>query len=440
MSISPMPDTPVAIFWHRRDLRLHDNAGLFNALNSGLKVLPVFIFDIEILNKLGNKDDARVEFIHKSLLQLNKQYGKYNSSLFVKTGKPAQVFKELTSQFRVKAVFANNDYEPYARERDEEIEKLLQSANIAFHTFKDHVIFEKGEVLKADGSPYTVYTPYMRRWKEKLQQTDLKLFDANSKFDALLETGSLPIPGLEEIGFKPSKISFPDPATDLEIIRNYHQQRNTPAVKGTTRIGVHLRFGTLSIRKMVMLAQAHNETWLNELIWREFFQMILYHFPHTVEKSFKPAYDRIEWGNDEKQFKAWCEGKTGFPIVDAGMRELAATGFMHNRVRMITASFLVKDLLIDWRWGEAWFAEKLLDFEQASNVGNWQWVAGSGCDAAPYFRIFNPELQAKKFDPGSEYIRQWIPELDTSAYPEPIVDHASAKSRVLRAYKDALQP
>lgn len=439
MNQADIKETSIAVFWHRRDLRLHDNVGLSSALNSGYKVLPLFIFDTDILNKLNEKSDARVAFIHSSLRAVYNEYAKYNSSILVTIGKPVKVFEELLSKFNIKAVYANNDYEPYAKKRDEEVKKVLDKASIAFFTYKDHVIFEKDEVLKADGKPYTVFTPYMRRWKERFNENGIGSPTNDPKFSALVKTGKLDFPALEETGFHKSKIAIPDKVADLETVRNYHKFRDIPSVKGTTRIGIHLRFGTLSTREMVFLALKHNETWLNELIWREFFQMIIFHFPHTAEKSFKPAYDRIEWINDEKQFQAWCDGKTGFPIVDAGMRELLATGFMHNRVRMITASFLVKDLLVDWRWGEAWFAEKLLDFELASNVGNWQWVAGSGCDAAPYFRVFNPELQAKKYDPNGSYIRKWIPELNTPDYPKPIIDHAFAKNRTLKAYKAALQ-
>lgn len=431
-------DKPIAIFWHRRDLRLHDNAGLHHALGSGLEVLPLFIFDSHILNRLEIKADARVEFIHDQLLILQDRYRQTKSSVLVKVGNPVDIFRQLTGEWNVKAVFTNEDYEPYARQRDEEVSQLFKTQGIGFHTFKDHVIFEKSEILKPDGSPYTIYTPYMRRWKERLRQTEIPVFEITSRLGRLLEVQPLPIPSLAEIGFIPSGISIPPMEVKPGIIRQYHLQRDLPAVNGTTRLGVHIRFGTLSIRELVKQATEMNETWLNELIWREFFQMILYHFPHTVDKSFKPAYDRIEWKNDERMFKAWCEGKTGFPIVDAGMRELAATGFMHNRVRMITGSFLVKDLLIDWRWGEAWFAQKLLDFEQASNIGNWQWVAGCGCDAAPYFRVFNPSLQSQKFDPNQTYIRRWVPEFDTPAYSKPIVDHATAKELTISTFKKAL--
>jgi deoxyribodipyrimidine photo-lyase len=430
--------SPVALFWHRRDLRVHDNVALFHALKSSSKVLPLFIFDTDILHKLDNKHDARVEFIYLYLKEIKRIYEQHQGSLLVRIGKPLEVFSELLNEFRAEAVFAGNDYEPYAIQRDNKVKELLQTRGINFRLYKDHVIFEKDEVVKADGKPYTVYTPYMRRWKETLKRQEFEPCHSEKLLSGLHQTEPLPFPTLEETGFLLSGTAFPDAKADIDVIRNYHLQRDLPAKKGTSRLGIHLRFGTVSTQELVQMAMDLNETWLNELIWREFFQMILYHFPHTTSQAFKPAYNRIQWLNNETHFKAWCEGKTGFPIVDAGMRELAETGFMHNRVRMITGSFLVKDLLIDWRWGEAWFAEKLLDYEQASNVGNWQWVAGCGCDAAPYFRVFNPELQAKKFDPHNAYIRQWIPELDTPQYPEPVVDHAGAKIRALKAYKEAL--
>lgn len=432
-------ETPLALFWHRRDLRVSDNTGLYHALGSGLMVLPVFIFDTAILDKLENEEDARVHFIYQNLLNLKNEYEKHKGSLLIKIGKPEEVLLKLVNDYNVQAVYTNNDYEPYAEERDKKVNDMLRSKGIVFRSFKDHVIFEKDEVLKADGKPYTVFTPYMRRWKERLEQDGLSNFPSQSRMNSLITSEALTFPSIEEIGFRSTPTIFPKAHTDLELIRNYDKMRNFPAAIGTTRLGVHLRFGTISIREMVSIAVKNSEVWLNELIWREFFQMILFHFPYTVKKAFKPAYDQIEWLNNEKHFEAWRQGMTGFSIVDAGMRELAETGFMHNRVRMIAGSFLVKDLLIDWRWGEAWFAEKLLDYEQASNVGNWQWVAGSGCDAAPYFRVFNPILQARKFDPASEYIRRWIPEIGTPAYQTPIVDHAVAKDITIRAYKKALK-
>jgi len=435
---NPPDNTPLAVFWHRRDLRVHDNAGLYHALSSGLKVLPVFIFDTQILKRLNSASDARVEFIQQTLSGLKRTYEQAGSSILVKIGKPLDVFDDLLNSYNIKEVFANNDYEPYARDRDHKLSKFLEQRGAKLRLFKDHVIFEENELVKPDGSFYTIYTPYMKRWKEKFSSTGLNTFASTSLTGGLLQTPHLQLPGLEEIGFTSSGLAFPDFKPDINIIKKYHLTRNLPAIKGTTRLGLHLRFGTVSIRDMVNLAIQYNENWLNELIWREFFQTILFRFPQTVDKSFKPLYDRIEWINNEQQFEAWKLGKTGIPIVDAGMRELAATGFMHNRVRMIAGSFLVKDLLIDWRWGEAWFAEKLLDYELASNVGNWQWVAGCGCDAAPYFRVFNPAVQAKKFDPEGEYTRKWIPEFGTPDYPLPIVNHSYTRERALRVFRKAL--
>lgn len=430
---------PITIFWHRRDLRIHDNAGLYHALKSKYPVLPVFIFDRNILDKLEDKDDARVSFIHQQLQELKKQYEQSGSTLHVFYGKPNEIWKEIVNTYSVKEVYCNRDYEPYAQERDKSVFEFLSSQNIPFKGFKDHVIFEKNEVLKDDGKPYTVYTPYSKKWKSKLNDFYLKSYPTEKYLSNLCRTNSLRLISLEEIGFKPTAISFPDKIAREEIIKNYHATRDLPAIKGTSRLSVHLRFGTISIRELARKAKALNEKYLNELIWRDFYQAILFHFPHTVNKAFKPEYDKIQWLNNEKEFLLWCQGKTGYPIVDAGMRELNATGFMHNRVRMIVASFLTKHLLIDWRWGEAYFAKKLLDFELASNVGGWQWAAGCGVDAAPYFRVFNPALQTEKFDKDLKYIKQWVPEYGTSAYPKPIVDHKMARERVLNTYKKALQ-
>lgn len=426
-------DRSTALFWFRRDLRLTDNAGLFHALSKNDHVLPVFIFDTQILDKLDNKADRRVEFIYQTLLQLKAELEEIGSSLLILHGNPIEIFKELNP----KAVYTNHDYEPYARERDSQVEKILSNKKIDFNTFKDHVIFDREEVIKDDGTPYTIFTPYSKKWKAKLKPLYIKSYPVEKYYGSLKKINPLPVPTLAELGFEFTRTSFPERVIKSSIIDKYHEQRNFPAFQSTTRLSVHLRFGTISIRKLVQLALKKNETWLNELIWRDFYHMILYHFP-SVEKAFKPSYDRVLWRNDPNEFKAWCEGKTGYPIVDAGMRELNATGFMHNRVRMIVASFLTKHLLIDWRWGEAYFAEKLLDFDLAANNGGWQWASGSGCDAAPYFRVFNPYLQTEKFDPDQKYIKQWVPELNTSEYPAPIVDHILARDRVLKAYKEAL--
>jgi deoxyribodipyrimidine photo-lyase len=427
------------IFWFRRDLRLTDNAALYHALKSGLPVLPIFIFDKDILQALDDKADKRVNFIHQTIDNLKKKIEQLGSSLLVSYGKPQEFFKELLQKYpNIAAVYTNHDYEPYAKQRDEEIANLLSSKNIALHTFKDQAIFEKDEVLKDDGKPYTIFTPYSRKWKAKLNDFYLKAYPTEKYFDKFLQTSSFENITLETMGFQ--KIDFDFPTTDVadELLQKYSEKRDFPAIRGTSRLSVHLRFGTVSIRELARRGHTLSESWLNELIWRDFYMMILWHFPSVVTDSFKKIYDNIQWRNNEKEFQAWCEGKTGYPIVDAGMRELNQTGFMHNRVRMITASFLVKHLLIDWRWGEAYFAEKLLDFDLSANNGSWQWAASCGCDAVPYFRIFNPMTQAQKFDKELQYIKKWIPELNSFNYPKPIVVHEFARERVLAAYKQAV--
>lgn len=426
----------INLFWFRRDLRLDDNHALFEALNAGLPLLAVFIFDKAILDKLPNKKDARVEFIHKQLQQINKQLSAYGSSLLVLHGKPYEQFELLIQKYTVNQVFANEDYEPYALLRDKNIGILLNSNDIRFNTFKDHVVFSANEVLKQDGNPYTVFTPYSRKWKEKLNQTILTSYPSQEHLNKLIKQ-NIELPDLQHLGFEKSGITVPEPRLDNTLLEQYAENRNFPGVHATSMIGPHIRFGTLSIRKMVAIALKLSETWLNELIWREFFMQIMLHFPHSAQENFHAKYNFLPWRNDEAEFKRWREGNTGFPMVDAGMRELNTTGFMHNRVRMITAGFLTKHLLIDWRWGEAYFAEKLLDFELSSNVGNWQWAAGTGCDAAPYFRVFNPEEQLKKFDPNHNYIRKWVPEYNQFTY-KPMVEHAFARNRAIETYKAAL--
>jgi deoxyribodipyrimidine photo-lyase len=431
---------PINIFWFRRDLRLHDNAGLYHALKSNNPVLAVFIFDTNILDQLPNKADRRVTFIHDALNKLQQQLADTNSSLRVCHGTPLQAFEELTVQYKIEKVFTNHDYEPYALERDALIKEFLNEKGISFHTFKDQVIFEKNEVLKDDGKPYTVFTPYSKKWKDTLNEFYLKAYATELYFSNFYQQPAKEVPSLSSIGFVKTADNFPQPDLINALVKQYEKQRDYPAIEGTSRLGVHLRFGTISIRQLVATAQKLSEVFLNELIWREFFQMILWHFPQVGKgRAFRPEYDFIQWRNNEDEFERWCTGETGYPIVDAGMRELNATGFMHNRVRMITASFLAKHLLIDWRWGEAYFAEKLLDYELASNNGNWQWAAGCGCDAAPYFRIFNPHIQTKKFDPQHKYINKWVPELNELTYPTPIVDHEMARKRCLEVYKKALQ-
>lgn len=428
----------VSLFWFRRDLRPEDNRGLFHALRSGYPVLPVFIFDTDILDRLEEEGDRRVSFIIAALGELNRKLISYGSSLKIFHGTPAEAFREITEEYEVKAVFTNTDYEPYATGRDGQIGAMLRSAGIPMHIFKDQVIFDKSEVVKQDGTPYTVFTPYSRAWKKQLTAGDTESLPSENLAGSFVKRKPSPLPTAEELGFVPAEPVSAVPVVSEEIIRNYHNTRDIPSVEGTTRLGVHLRFGTVSIRRLVRMALDLSDTWLNELIWREFFMTILWHFPHVKDNSFKAKYDAVAWRNNEEEFDRWCNGMTGYPIVDAGMRELNATGFMHNRVRMITASFLAKHLLTDWRWGEAYFAVKLLDYELSSNNGNWQWAAGTGCDAAPYFRIFNPEAQTRKYDPQMHYIRRWVPEHDSPSYPEPVVEHAQARERALAAWSAGL--
>ncbi len=429
----------INIFWFRRDLRLADNVGLFKALSAGIPVLPIFIFDEEILNSLKDPADRRVGFIHQTVTILKERIAAEGGQMEVHHGKPKPVFQHLVQKYAIQNVFVNNDYEPYARKRDQQIIDLLAQEGIKFQSFKDQVILEKSEVLKDDGKPYTVFTPYSRKWKSILTPKHLETHDSASLIHNFLKGKAMELPSLKDLGFQKGENNYPPNEVSEALINNYSKTRDFPGIAGTSRLGLHLRFGTISTRRLVRQAMNLSETFWNELIWREFFQMILWHFPKVVDRCFKVKYEAIEWRNNEIEFKAWCEGKTGYPMVDAGMRELNATGFMHNRVRMVTASFLCKHLLIDWRWGEAYFAEKLLDYELASNNGNWQWAAGTGCDAAPYFRIFNPESQAKKFDKTGAYIRKWIPEFDTFDYPKPIVEHKAARERALAVYKQALQ-
>jgi deoxyribodipyrimidine photo-lyase len=428
------------IFWFRRDLRLHDNVGLWHALQSGLAVLPIFIFDLCILNQLENKSDRRVEFIHQTLDQLQRELALFSSTIETFHGYPENIFEELRNQYELKSVYTNHDYEPYARDRDELIRKKLKTAGIAFLSFKDQVIFEKEEIIKDDGSPYTIYTPYSKKWKEFYNKEGLKSFPSEKLMQHFYKQSPRLIPSLESMGFKGANKDFPSNKIAATQINNYSSTRDFPGKQGTSRLGIHLRFGTISIRQLCKAASERNEVFLNELIWREFYQMILWNFPAIgIGKAFKAPYEWIQWRNDEKDFKAWCLGETGYPLVDAGMRELNETGYMHNRVRMVTASFLSKHLLIDWRWGEAYFAARLLDFDFASNNGGWQWSSGSGCDAAPYFRIFNPLLQAKKFDPDEIYVRRWIPEYETTAYPRPMIAHELARKRTMEVYAEALR-
>lgn len=429
----------IALFWFRRDLRLHDNAGLYHALKSGYKVLPIFIFDKNILDKLEYRSDARLSFIHQIINEMHKELASIGSTILVQNSSPEKAFETIINSYEVAEVYTNHDYESYALERDKSIKELLNKRGIAFYTFKDQCVFEKNEVLSNAGSPYTIFTPYSRKWKETLTDFHLKAYPTEQYFHNLLKISTLDIPSLKEIGFEKTLIELPSKSIETEIIEKYAEQRNFPSIRGTSKLGIHLRFGTLSIRHLATIAKSKSEVFLNELIWRDFYMNILHHFPYISQGlSFRKEYDRIVWRNNEQEFVAWCNGKTGYPIVDAGMRELNTTGFMHNRVRMITASFLTKHLLIDWRWGEAYFAKKLLDFDFSANNGGWQWASGSGCDAAPYFRVFSPKLQTEKFDKDLKYIKKWVPELNSFDYPQPIVDHDFARKRVLEVYKKAL--
>mgnify|MGYP000091337928 FL=1 len=437
------------IFWFRRDLRLEDNAGLYHALRGDEPVLPLFIFDKNILDKLEERCDARVHFIHTTILELQAQLKAFGSTILVKYGNPTEIWKELVKEHKIENVYTNHDYEPYGKKRDEEVQSILATKNIGFHTFKDQIIFESHEVTKNDGGTYTVFSPYAKKWRAKLQthlvETDdgtisyfFQSYPTEKYFSNFLKKETISTITLEEMGFEPSNISIPPKTVARKIVKQYDKNRDFPAIEGTTRLGIHFRFGTISIREKARLASKLNETYLSELIWRDFYAQILNEYPHVVENAFRAKYDRIPWRSSEDDFEKWKEGKTGYPLVDAGMRELNTTGHMHNRVRMVVASFLTKHLLLDWRWGEAYFAQKLLDFDLASNNGGWQWASGSGTDAAPYFRIFNPTSQLKKFDKELKYVKKWVPEFGTFKYPQPMVDHKAARERCLETYKAAL--
>ncbi|MFO7939399.1 MAG: deoxyribodipyrimidine photo-lyase [Bacteroidales bacterium] len=429
-----------SVVWFRRDLRLHDNHAILQALEQSKQVIFLFVFDTAILSDLQDRDDARVTFIYDTLLLLKDQLEHLGATLFVLHGKPEEEIPAFMEAQKAQAIFANTDYEPYALQRDAKINKMLTAKGKSFLLYKDQVVLGPHEVLKDDGKPYTVYTPYMKKWKSGFQEALLNpyLSDGDLLIQRLKPAPKQSMPSLKQLGFIRSSLQVPEPVFDADFLLHYQETRNLPQ-HNTSRLGVHLRFGTRSIREVMKRALKYSETFMNELIWREFYMMILWHYPNVVTQSFKSKYDRINWRNEEQEFEKWCKGNTGFPMVDAGMRQLNSTGFMHNRVRMVVASFLVKDLLIDWRWGEAYFAQKLLDYELASNNGGWQWAAGSGCDAAPYFRIFNPESQQKKFDPEYTYIKRWVPELETDKYSQPMVNHKEARLRALSVYKKALQ-
>lgn len=427
----------ISIHWFRRDLRLHDNHGLARALRDHGDVLPLFIFDTNILDRLEDKADRRVDFIHRTLGELHTTLAQHGSTMLVEHGDPHEVWQRLIDRFEVLGVTANHDHEPYAIARDKVIGGFLASRGISFRTFKDISIFERDEVLKDDGGSYTVFTPYARKWRTRFTPEMANAHPSLENLDRLRRMTPFPLPSLEAIGFTSTDLVIPPTQFSDELLHKYQDTRDLPGILGTSRMSVHLRFGTVSVRELVRRSLELSPTYLTELIWREFFMQILWHFPHS-ERSFKPNYDRIQWRADETGFKAWCEGRTGYPLVDAGMRELLTTGHMHNRVRMVVASFLCKHLLIDWRWGEAWFAAKLLDFELSSNNGGWQWASGSGCDAAPYFRVFNPQLQLEKFDPQLKYVKHWVPEHGTANYVQPVVVHEVARQRALATYKAGL--
>jgi deoxyribodipyrimidine photo-lyase len=424
----------ISVFWFRRDLRLEDNTALARALESGCPVLALFIFDTQILDEL-EPDDARVSFIYRQLQRIHQKLQALKSSLHVFRGDPLLVWEEMISRHEIDAVYVNRDYEPYAFKRDGEIEELLKSRGIPFYSFKDQVIFEEDEIVKSDGKPYTVFTPYKRKWLEKFHEGgSLKIA---GKGESLFIKSSFSLEPMEALGFSPSSIQVLP--YDLTNLKEYARMRDFPGPDATSHLSPHLRFGTVSIRQIIASLELSDEVFLSELIWREFFMQILYHFPKVVSENFKHKYNGIEWLNKPDDFELWCEGKTGLPLVDAGMRQLNATGYMHNRVRMVTAGFLCKHLLTDWRMGEGYFATRLLDYELSSNNGNWQWAAGTGCDAAPYFRIFNPMEQLKKFDPDMEYVRRWIPEYGTPDYPDPMIDHKFARKRALDTYQKGMQ-
>lgn len=419
------------IFWFRRDLRLNDNIGLHEALKSG-KVHPIFIFDEIILDKL-EKNDSRLNFIYETLEKINLKLSKYYTSIKYYYGNPSDIWLDIIKDNNIDNVYWNKDYEPYALKRDCNIQNILDKNNIQSYSFKDQVIFEESEILKNDGTPYTIYTPYKNKWLSRIREP--QLINSVDLFHNFIKNREKNFK-LSSLGFIKSKISV-KPYT-FSNVSHYHEIRDYPAKDQTSYLSPHLRFGTISVRECVLKALKENDIFLSELIWREFFKQIIYHFPYVINKPFKEKYNKIKWINNSNDFKKWKLGLTGYPMVDAGMRQLNQTGYMHNRVRMITASFLVKHLLIDWRLGEAYFAKKLLDYDLSANNGNWQWAAGTGCDSAPYFRIFNPIEQLKKFDTNLNYVHNWVKDFKNDSYPEPMIDHKLARQRCLETYKIGL--
>nr|WP_293841801.1 deoxyribodipyrimidine photo-lyase [uncultured Arsenicibacter sp.] len=430
---------PVSVVWLRRDLRLHDNAALYHALTSGRKVIVLFIFDKVILDQLDDRADQRVEYIHTEILDLHTRLRRAGSSMIVRYGEPLPVWQQLLNEFPVEEVFVNRDYEVYAKDRDKAVSGLLAEHGIAFQAFKDQAIFDHDEILTGSNTPYTVFTPYSRKWLGQLNPFYLKSYPTEKYYDAFHQLEEQPVISLAAMDFKPAGKSFPKKTASDNLLKHYQETRDFPAQKGTSELSLHLRFGTISIRELARQAQATSATYLNELCWRDFYFQVLHHFPHVEKESFRREYDAIPWRNNEAEFEKWCAGQTGYPLVDAGMRQLNETGWMHNRVRMVVASFLCKHLLIDWRWGEAYFARKLRDYDLSANNGGWQWAAGTGTDAAPYFRVFNPTEQAKKFDPKGEYIRRWVPEFNSLGYTKPIVEHAMARQRAIDTYRSTLK-
>ncbi len=428
----------IAVFWFRRDLRIDDNLGLYQALKSGFKVLPVYIFDPEIWSRYTDVDNRQLHFIRNAVYQLKQELIDLNSDLLVFEDLPPVVFQNLINEYNVKMVFANEEFDPFSIQRDRKISEFLNSNGITLNLFTDHLIHKPGVILKPDRSPYTIFTPFSKQWKLALKDQNLVPFPVTSLISNLYTPKK--VSNFKKLKTQQTILSPINREIPTEIIQTYDATRDFPAIhNGTSQLGVHLRFGTISIRKLVSIALQLNIQFLNELIWREFFMHILFHFPYVIDGAFKSKYNNIHWQNNELEFENWCLGNTGVPIVDAGMRQLIQTGFMHNRVRMIVASYLVKHLLIDWRWGEAYFAQKLIDYELSANNGNWQWVAGTGCDAAPYFRIFNPFRQQERFDPTFEFVKLWVPEYQTEEYKKRFVtDLKKAAERCINVYKTSI--
>ncbi|MDP3679050.1 MAG: deoxyribodipyrimidine photo-lyase [Methylotenera sp.] len=465
-----------SLVWFRRDLRDFDHAALYHALKHSAQVYCAFVFDTEILDKLTDKADRRVAFIWESVRELKAALQNKGGDLIVLHGRAADEIPTLANTLQVQAVFTNHDYEPSAIARDLLVEAQLQTSNIAFHHYKDQVIFEKDEVLTMTGKSYSVFTPYKNRWLNTVNDFYLKAYPVDAYLHHLAKPETNDLISLELLGFQRTNLSHMRLPTGMsgsaelfadfsERIQRYKEARDFPAVKGVSYLSVHLRFGTISIRHLVrtalQLGGAGAETWASELIWRDFYFQILHHHPQLADgKAFKPEFEALPFPNNPDYFQAWCDGKTGYPLVDAAMRQLNNTGFMHNRLRMVAASFLVKDLLIDWRWGERYFAEKLIDFDFSANNGGWQWAASTGCDAQPWFRIFNPITQSEHFDANGRFIRKYVTELvncndkeihapwlmpplrQTAIntvvgrdYPQPIVDHASQRALALVLYK-----